>query len=521
MLTAPWALLGLISIPVVFGIYFFRTRSRRREVSALFLWVDRSRPTQGGRRFQNLQMPLLLLLEILALLLLCVAAAKPMYRAEARTRPTVIVLDTSYSMSAGLNGDTSQQRATADLEKMFDTQIGFPVQFVLAGVKPQLLAHRAKNAAEAGEILKNWTCNEPTADLNTAVTFAANVSLPDTRILVVTDHLSSDANPSDSTYYVRKAYGKKLGNLAVVNSSRVFHNSKDRLLLEIANFSETEQPLQFVILEQEKQRIVYRQTDRRMAPGEIFTLRTEIPAGIGTLEIRLNDDVLEFDNRLTLLPPPPPVRVQLGILPDGLNEKIKRAAEVSGIAVTVTERPDIIFGDFANTVPPSCSVRFVSEPDTSAVKPYIGPFILERSHPLTEGISLDGVVWAAKESQTSAEQALISAGVVPLLTEIKRSNRESSTSVLTFYLNEKLSTLTDNPVFPALIWNILKREQKSAETNRSGISVTESNLLSAVTASEGEWLDDETLRTEFQSFAYLLLLATLGILTAHLYAMKR
>ena len=166
MLTAPWALLGLISIPIVFGIYLFRTRSRRREVSSLFLWVDRNQARQGGRRIQRLQLPLLILLELLALILLTAAATRPMIRIESLGRPTAVILDASYSMAAGLGEDTVRRRALDDLHRMLSPQfgthqIGFPVQFIVAGAKPQLLPGRAKNAVEARDLLDAWTCASP------------------------------------------------------------------------------------------------------------------------------------------------------------------------------------------------------------------------------------------------------------------------------------------------------------------------------------------------------------------------
>ncbi|MDR0870084.1 MAG: BatA and WFA domain-containing protein [Planctomycetaceae bacterium] len=525
MLAAPWALLGLLSLPVVFGIYFFRTRSRRRDVSALFLWVDRRQAAQGGRQFQTLQLPLLLFLELLALLLLSVAAARPMFRIESAQRPTAVILDSSYSMQAGLNGNTAQQRAVDHLAKMLRTQTGYPVQFITAGVKPQLFGNRAKNAAEAEEVLKNWQCTEPTADLDAAVSFARNVSLPGTKILVVSDHFWK-AGFTETGSLLWKSYGEALPNFAVVNSSRVFRNEKDKMLLEIANFSETAQQLQLTVLEPEKQRVVYRFNESApLLPNEVKTLRMDVPAGTGVLEVRLGSDVLEFDNRLTLPPPPPPARVQLGELPDGLGEKIKRAVEASGIAVIVNERPDIVFGTVVNgqeTVFPGCTVKFYSESDTEKVKPYIGPFILDRSNPLTEGLTLDGVVWSAFNGGKPVISAspVISAGDVPLLTDSKKQ--------LTFYLNSKVSTLTEHPAFPVLIYNILKRNQESVsrkdlsrENGQPVISAEESNLLSAITATDGNWYDDETLRTEYQPVAYLLLLATLGVLTVHLYAMRR
>ncbi|MDR2642407.1 MAG: hypothetical protein LBC74_06395, partial [Planctomycetaceae bacterium] len=52
------------------------------------------------------------------------------------------------------------------------------------------------------------------------------------------------------------------------------------------------------------------------------------------------------------------------------------------------------------------------------------------------------------------------------------------------------------------------------------LSAEESNLLNLTTATIGNWFDEETLRTEFQTFAWLLLLATLMVMTAHQWCIK-
>src|SRR5215469_10000895 len=90
MFATPWAFLALAAVPIAVGIYLFRMRPRRRVVSALFLWVDRQQMQQGGQRIQSPQLPLILLLEIIALSLLAIAAARPMLRIEAKSPPTAI-----------------------------------------------------------------------------------------------------------------------------------------------------------------------------------------------------------------------------------------------------------------------------------------------------------------------------------------------------------------------------------------------------------------------------------------------
>jgi hypothetical protein len=584
MLTVPWALLGLISLPVVFGIYFFRTRSRRYEVSCLFLWADYSRAKQGGRRIQRLQLPFLIVLELLALTLLTIAASQPMFRIESLGRPTIIILDASYSMLAESGGETTQKRAVRDLHRMFTAQIGsqpvgYPIQFVLAGAKPQLLSGRAKNAAEAREILELWSCGSPASDLEAAVSLAANISTLGTKILVVSDHLPDGEIAEGRVLW--KSYGSRSDNMAIINSSRIFQDNKDRLLLEVANLGEKAQPLRMSIIEVQNQRLLFQPENRILEAGQTHLIRTVIPQDIGAIEVRLDKDVLGIDNRLTILPPNRrPVRVRLGSLADDFSEKIKKAVEVSGIGEIVQEHPEIVFGSQRSEVQPLempvWFVLIISEPDTAQIKPFIGPFIMDYSNPLTTGLSLEGVIWSGSENLETAGIPIISAGAVPLLTEQRQRN---GCRILTLQINDRQSTLTTEPAFPVLVWNILKYRSSQAagitvnnlklgteaefvpaqgdetitikppqgelrtvdsisgnpvriSAEMTGIfqvlassgayefavgtlSAEESNLLNLTTATVGNWFDEETLRTDFQPFAWFLLLATLLVMAVH------
>jgi RNase P/RNase MRP subunit p29 len=584
MLTVPWALLGLVSIPIVFGIYLFRTRSRRYDVSCLFLWADHHWAKQGGRRIQRLQLPFLIVLELLVLILLTIAASQPMFRVESMGKPTIIILDASYSMLAETGKETTQKHAIRDLHRMFAAQIGtqpigYPIQFIVAGTKPQLLLGRAKNTVEAREILESWHCDSPTADLENAVSLAANISTPGTKILVITDHVPNSEIIEGRVLW--KSYGNRLDNMAIINASRVFQNNKDRLLLEIANLGENTQILRMSIIEIQNQRLLFQPENRTLEPGRTHLIRTIIPQDIGAIEVRLDKDALAIDNRLTILPPNRrPIRVQLGSLPNELSEKIKKAIEVSEIAVLVHERPEIVFGTQHFNVQPSeiptWFVSIISETDTAKIKPFIGPFIMDHSSPLTTGLSLQRVIWSASDTQEMKGVPIISAGTVPLFTEQRQRN---GSRTLTLQINDQYSTLTTEPALPILIWNILKyrtsqmvgitvnnlklgteaefipaQNDNTIEikppqgksqtvvsisgnpvkipTETTGVfqaaassgtyefavgtlSAEESNLLKLTTATIGNWFDEETLRTEFQPFAWLLLLATLIVITVH------
>ncbi len=578
MLTTPWALLALASVPVVCGIYLFRTRSRRRDVSCLFLWVDRSQAKQGGRRMQRLQLPLLILFELLALILLAVAAARPMMRLESFGQPTMIILDASYSMQAGADNDTAFQRARDGLDRLLDTQVGYPAQFLLAGAKPQLLPGRAKNAAEARDILKLWTCEAPTADIDGAISFASNITTADTKFLVVTDHAPTGEIAEGRILW--QAFGKPLGNLAIIHASRVFQDDRDRLLLEIANLSESPQPLRMTLVEPEQNRIVFND-NQTLESGQVHLIRTGLREGMGTIEVRLGGDMLELDNRLAILPAGrKPVRVQLGTLPGDLAPRIRRAVETSGIAAIVTERPDLYITDSVGTdhQPGVWTFQIIAPTEGETVQSFIGPFIFDYSSPLANGLTLDGVVWSASTVVRMDGVPVISAGDVPLLSELRRRD---GTRLLTLQINDRLSTLTSHPSWPILFWNILRyragltpgiarnnlklgteaefvapagvtelsittpsgKTEKlsvavgsarisgdevgvykiSTQTSASNpyqfavgtLSAAESNLLTAETVTVGNWFDEATLRTGFESIAWAMLLSALCCLTLH------
>ena len=138
MLTYPLALLGLAGVPLLVGIYLLRNRFRRQPVSSLMLWLDAREVRQGGTRIRRLQTPLLFLLELLAILLLVLAAAEPRSACSQAARPLVVVLDDSFSMLAGGEESPRRQSIRAVLELMH-TRPPSSIRFVLAGDKPHLL----------------------------------------------------------------------------------------------------------------------------------------------------------------------------------------------------------------------------------------------------------------------------------------------------------------------------------------------------------------------------------------------
>src|ERR1700722_8117389 len=97
LLTYPFALVALATLPALVAIYILRNRFRRRTVSSLILWQFHVQSKTGGARVNRLQLPLLFFLELLALALLVAAAAGPQWKMPQTTRPLIVVLDDSFS----------------------------------------------------------------------------------------------------------------------------------------------------------------------------------------------------------------------------------------------------------------------------------------------------------------------------------------------------------------------------------------------------------------------------------------
>jgi hypothetical protein len=78
--------------------------------------------------------------------------------------------------------------------------------------------------------------------------------------------------------------------------------------------------------------------------------------------------------------------------------------------------------------------------------------VIDRSHALAQGLSLEGVVWAAGRTAAPAGIPVITAGDVPLLSDLERADGKHE---LRLRFRPDLSTLQHSPNWPILIWNLI------------------------------------------------------------------
>ena len=100
-LLAPFALAGLVALPVIVAFYMLRLRRRDVPVGSTFLWQQLVRDIEANAPWQRLRFSWLLLLQLLIAALVVIAAARPFATVHSELAANVVlVIDTSASMGA-------------------------------------------------------------------------------------------------------------------------------------------------------------------------------------------------------------------------------------------------------------------------------------------------------------------------------------------------------------------------------------------------------------------------------------
>lgn len=576
----PLAFIGLAAVPGLVAIYLLRNRFRRHTVSSLMLWVDAREARGGGLRLRRLQTPLLFLLELLVILLLILSASDPQMRLTQGTRPLVVVLDDSFSMLAGGN-DSPRHLAIEALAAELRRQMPYSVRFVLAGERPQLLGEPVHTIQEALDLASRWRCHAPTAHLDRAMSLGAELGGDLALILVLTDQPPPKGTVAETGRVQWWAFGSPRPNVAIVSAARTNRDGADRCLLEVANLADVKNRTTLDI-EPLAGGMALHRAELELEPGETGRLVVQFPEDTPTVRAHIDPDALTLDDAVILEPAAArPVRVDVRGIDRRTREPLERALRSARQARTTDARhpPHLLFSDKEETdaTDNTWLVQLLAEKDATA---YAGPFVLDRAHPLTEGLALRGVVWGAGKEPTLEGAPVIMAGNVPLVADTETPlSGGGARHDLRIRFRPDLSTLQDSPDWPILIWNIInwraaalpglsrsnirlgeqvvlnlptyrdsvqltppdqkmrllpvKGRRVALEADEVGLyevrgddttyrfavnalDAAESDLRACQQGRWGNWLDETSLRLEYRPLSWLLLLLLLGLASLHL-----
>src|SRR3954467_2553182 len=115
----PLALVALPLLGVIIALYLLKLRRPVAPIGSLYLWESLTRDREANSLWQRLRVSVLLILQLLALLTLVLALARPWVTDAQQTgRNLILVMDVSASMATmDANNNASKSRLQAAKDK--------------------------------------------------------------------------------------------------------------------------------------------------------------------------------------------------------------------------------------------------------------------------------------------------------------------------------------------------------------------------------------------------------------------
>jgi hypothetical protein len=478
----PWGLLAMLAVPAIITIHLYQRRFPPLVVSGLHLWSVETRQSLPGRRREKLPVSTSLILECLAAMLLALLLAGPRIGEAYRVPHLVVVLDDSASMlarrAAGERDQTARSAAIGEITRRVEASGRNVVLTLIAtGVRPALIAGPAASWEDAQKALAAWQPRAPRHGFESAWDLALQMTDSTTSVLFLTDAVPQTDSLPERLEIV--SVGEKSSNLAIEASRWTFDpaTAQGELYVRVKNISEKPQSAELVGTGKDAAAVFRKPVS--LPPGGAESTRFQVPGGLGQVTVSLETakatpgtaateasanpavDALAIDSAVDLIEPKVRMVTVAVTLPEGLGAgRIQRVLKVMpGVQLGTVDQAHLVIGpagerplDSDRTWWLGVGPVSVGAAEREAAVDLAGPYLLEKSHPLLDGIVLGGVVWGGVQKGLENITPLISAGELPLL------SRLSGTRTVGYLLNIDLnrSNLTESPDWPILLTNLIE-----------------------------------------------------------------
>ncbi len=463
----PWGLLGLLALPTIAFIHLYQRRYPPLYVGGLFLWATETQVRMPGRRRDRLPVTNTLIIELIAALVLSLVLADPRFGEWDKATHLVAVLDHSASMQAQAPGEVSSRDAVLrELERRLgELPRRSAVTLIRTGVTPVTLIRRG-SLDEAREVLKTW---QPTASQHRFAPaweeLGQQLIEESGSILFLTDHMPDPREIPASLEVV--AVGRKLDNVAFDAARWTFDSTEKagKIFARIRNYGRDPAACDLVASASGQQVL---KKPLSILPDQATAVELPIPGGLGrlTLAIQKQSDGSTYDNQIQLVEPK--VRtVSVGVtLPKGDElREVQRVLKIApDINLTSVEKANLLIGPAENLPQSKATLWWLGvgplstkDGDRQAAKDLLGPYLIDKRHPLADGLALGGVVWGGVQPLKYDMVPIISAGQTTLLAQLR------GTQTTAFLLNIDLakSNLTESPDWPVLIDNLIEQRREA------------------------------------------------------------
>lgn len=321
----PWGFLALLGIPAVLIAHILQRRKKRIPVSTLFLIEQLAAQSIAGKRWERLRQSLPLWLQLLAVTMLALVLAGPRWMRSESVQNVVVILDSTWSMSAYRDEIMGRLRGTLNSIANQSTK----TDWVL--MESDLKRGQLYSGRELEGILRaleEWHPDLPGHDFNPAWRLGAGLLRGEGDLLFVTDH---PVEPPPGVTVL--ALGEPVANVGFIGF-RTENAPTTPTPAAPANGAPTPvapRVLNWVALvrnywDEPQIRTWHLQSGAskgaeqriELAPGEVRVLRGEFPDGVSAAELVLTGDRFTVDDRLPFVrPEPKPLKVAIsGTMPD-------------------------------------------------------------------------------------------------------------------------------------------------------------------------------------------------------------
>lgn len=289
-------LLGALSIPLL-GLYFLKIRRQRVRVPSLLLWQELAKTQNLATPFEKFRNNLMFLLQLLLLLLLTLAFARPFLEKEFTAgRSIVLVVDTTASMGAK-DGDPTRLASAVTLAKAAINDIGSgdEAMLVVAGPSTQVPVPFTRDMHVVRDALDGLHPTGAEGSLREGIELAASLakSRPSVEIVVLSDGGAVDLGDLDvgaaDVKYVSVGSGDTNSGILALDLRRSPTSDLDRqLFVTVQNFGPADVSGTVGVFLDGKN--VGLRTDT-LAPNAPLSMVFDLPPkATGTLKVHLDAD---------------------------------------------------------------------------------------------------------------------------------------------------------------------------------------------------------------------------------------
>jgi Ca-activated chloride channel family protein len=321
MFLNPAAFLSLLAIPVVILFHMLKIRRQQAVVSSTLLWEDRPRELQASAPFRRLRPNLLLLLQILTILALALALARPVRTVLVTGyERNVLVVDVSASMQArDVSGSRFTAAKAAALATIEQLRPGQEAMIIESGQEARVLAPFTEDRQVLRQAIQALQPLDVSGRLSEAFRLAqANIQQGGRTAVVhvFTDGAFETPNLPDLggaaiRWHLFGHRGQNIGITAFDVRKTYFGAVDYQAFLSVANYSGKEATFNFVLT-----------LDGKRIKTEQLTLGPEVKrsfvipfthgtGGILRAEISAGDDLPVDNHAVAVIPAPHSVRVLL------------------------------------------------------------------------------------------------------------------------------------------------------------------------------------------------------------------